>query len=150
MKVLNNRLQQIAAARRLLSLGVRRKEKKEEMPSGDAQRQWFPEMIEMLRQQWYPRLSLAELALLATRLDTLLQQIRKDRNIIPPMFTCPKCGERGRSSFGRISVNATILAAGRFRVASEADIKELSKRWKKYRKEHDLDDYGRKAGITTA
>jgi transcription elongation factor Elf1 len=120
------------------------------MPPGDDQRQWFPEMIEMLRQQWHPRPSLAELALLAARLDTLLQQIRKDRNIIPPMFTCPKCGERGRSSFGRVSVNATILAAGRFRVASQADIKELSKRWKKYRKEHDLDDYGRKAGITTA
>lgn len=120
------------------------------MPSGDAQRQWFPEMIEMLRQQWHPGLSLAGLALLAARLDTMLQQIRKDRNIIPPIFTCPKCGERERSSFGRITVNAAILAAGRFRVASEADTKELSKRWKKYRKEHDLDHYGRKAGITTA
>ena len=75
------------------------KEKKEEMPSGDAQRQWFPEMIEMLRQQWHPGLSLAGLALLAARLDSMLQQIRKDRNIIPPMFTCPKCGERERSIF---------------------------------------------------
>jgi transcription elongation factor Elf1 len=124
--------------------------KKEEMPSGDAQRQWFPEMIEMLRQQWHPGLSLAGLALLAVRLDTILQQIRKDRNIIPPMFTCPKCSERERSSFGRISVNAIILAAGRFRVASEADIKELSKRWKKYSKEHDLDHYRSKVGKTTA
>jgi transcription elongation factor Elf1 len=88
--------------------------------------------------------------LIAVRLDTMLQQIRKDRNIIPPMFTCQKCGERERSSFGRISVNATILAAGRFRVASEADIKELSKRWKKYSKEHDLDHYGSKVGKTTA
>ena len=120
------------------------------MPSGDNQRQWFPEMVEMLRQQWEPGLSWAELALLAARLDTTLQQIRKDRNIIPPMFTCPKCGVRKRSSFGRISVNATILAAGRFGVASEADIKKMSKLWKKYRKEHVLDGYGRKAGITTA
>jgi hypothetical protein len=32
------------------------------MPSGDAQRQWFTEMIEMLRQQWHPGLSLAGLA----------------------------------------------------------------------------------------
>ncbi len=90
------------------------------------------------------------LVLLAVRLDTMLQQIRKDRNIIPPMFTCPKCGERERSILGRISVNATILAAGRFRVASDADVKELSKRWKKYCKEHDLDHYGRKAGKTIA
>ena len=120
------------------------------MRSGDAQRQWFPEMIEMLRQKWDPGLSWAELAVLAARLDTTLQQIRKDRNIIPAMFTCPKCGVRQRSSFGRISINAIILATGRFGVASETDIKELSKRWKKYRKEHDLDPYGRKVAITTA
>ncbi len=107
-------------------------------------------MIEMLRQLWDPGLSWAELALLAARLDTTLQQIRKDRNIIPPMFTCPKCGVRKRSSFGRISVNATILAVGRFGVASESNLKELSKGWKKYRKEHDLDPYGRKAGEKTA
>ena len=107
-------------------------------------------MLEMLRQQWHPELSLDGLVLLAVRLDTMLQQIRKDRNIIPPMFTCPKCGERERSILGRISVNATILAAGRFRVASDADVKELSKRWKKYCKEHDLDHYGRKAGKTIA
>ena len=98
------------------------KEKKEEMTSGDAQRQWFPETVEMLRQQWHPGQSLDGLALLAVRLDTMLQQIRKDRNIIPPMFTCPKCGERERSSVGRISINATILAVGRFRVASDADV----------------------------
>jgi len=119
------------------------------MPPGDDRRQWFPEMIEMLRQQWDPGLSWAELALLAARLDTTLQQIRKDRNITSPMFTCPKCGVRKRSGFGRISVNATILAAGRFDVASETTIKGLSKRWKKYRKEHDLDHSGRKACITT-
>jgi len=126
------------------------KEEKEEMTSGDAQRQWFPETVEMLRQQWHPGQSLDGRALLAVSLDTMLQQIRKDRNIIPPMFTCPKCGEREQSSVGRISVNATIWAVGRFRVASDADVKELSKRWKKYRKEHDLDHYGRKAGKTTA
>ena len=119
------------------------------MPPGDAQRQWFPEMIEMLRQQFHCELSWAELALLSARLDTALQKIRKDRNIISPMFTCPECGVRERSGFGNISVNATILAAGRFGVASSTDAKELSKRWEKYRKEHNLDHYGKRAGITT-
>jgi len=119
------------------------------MPSGDAQRQWFSEMIEILRQQWKPGLSWAELVLLAAHLDAMLQQIRKDLNIIPSMFTCPECGVSGRSSFSIISINATILAAGRFGIASQSDAKELSKRWKKYRKEHGLDNYGRKAGTTT-
>lgn len=120
------------------------------MPPGDAQRQWFPEMIEVLRKQWKPELSWDELTRLMAHLDAMLQQIRKDRNIIPPMCTCSKCGVYGRSSFGRISINAMILAAGRFGIASQSDIKELSKSWKKYRKEHGLDNYGGKADTTTA
>ena len=119
------------------------------MPSGDAHRQWFPDMIEILRQQWNPELSWDELVHLSKHLDTMLQQIRKDRNIIPPICTCPKCGTRKRSGFSRISVNATILAAGRFGIASQPEVKELSKRWKKYRKEHSIDNYGRKLDITT-
>ena len=122
------------------------------MPSGDAQRQWFPEMVGLFfRQQWHPGLSLAGLALLAAppghhasankkRPQYHFLQCSRVQNAVNASARC----------FGRISVNATILAAGRFRVAPEADIKELSKRWKKYRKEHDLDHYGRKAGITTA
>jgi len=119
------------------------------MPPGDAQRQWFPEMIEILQQQWDPKLSWEELAVLNARLDTMLQQIRKDRNIIPPMFTCPKCGARKHASFGRISINATIMAAGRFGIASQSEVKELSNRWKKYRKDPGLDNYGKKAVTTT-
>jgi transcription elongation factor Elf1 len=114
------------------------------MPSGDAHRQWVPEMIHMLSLQWAPELSWDELVGLAGRLDATLQRIRKDRNIIPPMFTCPKCGLRKRSCFTRISVNATILAAGRFGIASQAEAKEMSRRWKQYRKEQDINHYGEK------
>jgi hypothetical protein len=106
-------------------------------------------MIEMLRQQWNQELSWSELILLTTSLDSMLQQIRRDRSIIPPMLTCPKCGVRGRSSFSAISINATILAAGRFGIAPQTEVKNLSGRWKKYRKEHNLDHYGREESITT-
>jgi hypothetical protein len=120
------------------------------MPSGDAHRQWFPEMIEMLRQRWIPEPSWDDLALLAEQLDTMLHRIRKDRNIIPPMVTCPKCGAHGQARFNGITINATILAAGRFEVASQHEVKELSKRWGRYRKEHSLDHYGKGTMTTTA
>ena len=120
------------------------------MPPGDAHRQWFPEMIDILRQVWKHQLSWDELVFLTARLDAMLQQIREVRNITPPMCTCSKCGAYGRSSFGRISINATILAAVRFGIASQSEVKELSKRWKKYRKEHGLDNYGGKEDTTTA
>ena len=114
------------------------------MPSGDAHRQWFPEMIDMLSRQWVPDLSWDELAGLAARLDATLQQIRKDRNIIPPMFTCSKCGVRKRLCFTKISVNATILAAGRFGIMSQSEARGMSRRWKKYSKEQDINLYGEK------
>ena len=114
------------------------------MPSGDAHRQWFPEMIDMLSRQWTPDLSWDELVGLAARLDATLQQIRKDRNIIPPMFTCSKCGVSKRSCFTKISVNATILAAGRFGIMSQSEARGMSRRWKKYSKEQDINLYGEK------
>lgn len=117
------------------------------MPSGDAHRQWFPEMIDMLSRQWVPDLSWDELVGLAARLDATLQQIRKDRNIIPPMFNCSKCGVAKRSCFTKISVNATILAAGRFGIMSQSEARGMSRRWKKYSKEQDINLYGEKNRI---
>lgn len=58
------------------------------MPSGDSQRHCFSEMIEILLQQWKPELSWDELTRLTAYLDAMLQQIRKDLNIVPPMCTC--------------------------------------------------------------
>jgi transcription elongation factor Elf1 len=101
-------------------------------------------MIDMLSRQWVPDLSWDELVGLAARLDATLQQIRKDRNIIPPMFTCSKCGVRKRSCFTKISVNATILAAGRFGIMSQSEARGMSRRWKKYSKEQDINLYGEK------
>lgn len=120
------------------------------MPSGDPQRQWFPEMIQILQQEWKSEPSWDGLILLAGRLNAMLQQIRKDRDIVPPMHTCSKCGARGRSSSDRISVNAAILAAGRFGITEPSEVKELSKRWKKYRTQHGLDHYGGKDSAVTS
>ena len=119
-----------------------------QMASGDPQRQWFPEMIEALREQWNPEFTWNELVHFAEQLDATLQGIRKERNLLPPMFYCPACGKHERSKVQRISVNATILAAGRFEICSVIEAKELSKRWAKHRKTQNIDRYGRQVGIT--
>jgi len=117
------------------------------MAQGDAQRQWFTEMKMLLVEQFVSEPSWEDLILLAERLDTMLQQIRFDRNILPAMFFCKKCGKQVRSKAGRISVNAVILAAGRFGAAAETDMKKLSRSWKKHQKEHALDLYGREIAV---
>ena len=102
----------------------------------------------MLRHLWKPELTWEELTLITERLNATLRGIRKERNILPPMFKCPCCGEREHSIAQLISVNASILAAGRFGICTETEAKEHSKRWAKHRKSLNLDLYGRKAETT--
>ena len=115
------------------------------MASGDAQRTWFPEMIEMLNQTWSASMSENDLLALRDRLDATLQTIRSERHILPAMMWCPNCQARHRSAPPKVSVRAMILALGRFGMASASEVKALERRWNTYRKRHQLDRYGMKA-----
>ena len=117
------------------------------MASGDAQRTWFPEMIETLGQTWSPSMSEIKWIALRDRLDTTLQTIRSERNIVPAMMWCPRCQARHRSAPPKISVRAMILALGRFDMASAAEVKALERRWNTYRRHNQLDRYGMKEEV---
>jgi hypothetical protein len=113
------------------------------MPSGDTQRTWFPEMIALLRSAWRGSPTQPELIALTERVDCLLQDIRRQRNILPPMMRCPRCKTRHRVAPPRVSVRAMLLAVERFGIAAPAEIRALEKDWKKYRVENGLDLYGK-------
>ena len=113
------------------------------MPAGDSQRVWFPEMLAKLQGQWHEAMSFGQLIELCDALDALLHQIRSERNICSPVFTCPKCGHRGRMAEPRVSVRAMILAIGRFGIATPAKIKTLEREWAIYGDLHGLDLYGK-------
>ncbi|MFQ6092685.1 MAG: hypothetical protein ACE5OR_08400 [bacterium] len=119
------------------------------MPAGDAQRTWFPEMIELLQEKWNSSMSWEELIELRNHLDSILQTIRTERNILPPMMWCPRCKKRHRSAPPKVSVRATIFALGRFGIVAEPEVKTLEKGWKKYSREHDLDMYGKRKYVIT-
>jgi hypothetical protein len=53
------------------------------MPAGDAQRVWFPEIIERLRAEWGDGLSFPSLIELWDTLEIMLRGIRSDRFIRP-------------------------------------------------------------------
>jgi hypothetical protein len=112
------------------------------MASGDAQRTWFPEMIETLGQAWSPSMSEIEWIALRDRLDATLQTIRSERHILPAMMWCPSCQARHRSAPPKVSVRAMILALGRFGIASANGVKALERQWNTFRKRHHLDRYG--------
>lgn len=121
-----------------------------EMPAGDAQRTWFPELVAVLRREWSPHLSMEELIALRNRLDTMLQSIRSERGILTPMMTCSSCGSTGHAAAPQVSVRALILALARFDIASADEVRLLEKSWNRYRGKKGLDLYGREAGRTAA
>src|SRR5215831_19607134 len=105
------------------------------MPAGDSQRVWFPEMLARLEREWGEAMSFAALIALRDSLDTMLQQIRSERHISSPIFTCPKCGVRGPMAEPRVSVRAKILALGRFGITTRKT-KTLERAWAQYRSQH--------------
>jgi hypothetical protein len=113
------------------------------MPAGDAQRTWFPEMVEALRTRWRAGQPLNEVIALRDQLDAMLHQIRAERHIHPPVVRCPKCGHVGQAAEPEVSVRAMILSLGRFGIASAAEVKALEKCWGRYRTEKGLDLNGK-------
>ncbi len=61
-------------------------------PAGDAQRVWFPEMIEELKRSWSKAMDWKELADLCEHMTQKRKQIRQERGIQPPKTRCTKCG----------------------------------------------------------
>jgi hypothetical protein len=113
------------------------------MPSGDAQRTWFPEMIVRLRGEWHAGMSVPALIGLRDELDGALQRIRAGRNIQTPIITCSKCGLTGPAAEPHVSVRALIMALARFEIASKDQTRALEKEWAAYRKQHQLDVEGK-------
>lgn len=113
------------------------------MPSGDAQRTWFPEMIVRLRAEWHAGMSMPPLIVLRDELDGALQRIRAGRNIQTPIITCSKCGLIGPAAEPHVSVRALILALARFEIAPKDQTRALEKEWAAYRKQHQLNVEGK-------
>jgi hypothetical protein len=112
------------------------------LPAGDAHRVWFPEMVARLRSVWDESMPFPELVRCCDDLNGMLQGIRHERQILPPLIRCRNCGRTGRAAQPRVSVRAVILAAVRFGVASPATAKRLEREWATYRVENALDLYG--------
>ena len=109
------------------------------MAAGDVQRVWFEEMIATLRSKWHRGLVFEELIRLRHELDGMLQQIRAERQIRPPVIKCCKCGHIGEGAAPHVSVRAMILSVIRFDIDDGNATRGVEKQWKAYQKENCLD-----------
>ena len=119
------------------------------MPSGDAHRTWFPELLDALRVRWRADLSFDQLIDLRGELNAMLHRIRSERHIRPPVIRCPHCGNVGKAAEPDVTVRAMILSLERFGIAPAEQVKRLDMRWAAYRKHNGLDLYG-KTTVPTA
>jgi hypothetical protein len=100
-------------------------------------------MVERLRSEWNSTMPFPRLVALSNNLDKMLQQIRHERHIQPPIIRWEKCGSVGRAAEPRVSVRAVILATARFRIAERAVAKKFEKDWAECRIQNGLDLYGK-------
>src|ERR1019366_5285787 len=114
------------------------------MAAGDPQRVWFVQMVERLRDQWRPDMSFDALISLRDELDAMLQRLRLEGNIGSPVFMCRDCGYVGPAAMPHVSVRAMVLSLARFGVAPAEQTRALEKRWAAYRKQNELDLYGKR------
>ena len=114
------------------------------MASGDAQRIWFPEMIEKIKTRWTSSMTWEELTEFCRMITEERKQIRESRGIQPPRSKCTHCGTVSRTDIHAVSIRSALFVLKNNGVLSEDEFKELDKQWKKYRKEKDLDPNGNK------
>jgi hypothetical protein len=113
------------------------------MASGDAQRVWFPEMLDDLRAAWSSSVTWDEFAGFCQRMTEKRRAIREARGIRPPLTRCRRCGSVSRSDIPGVSVRSALFALKKVGIVTEAEFKDLDRRWKKHRAAAGVDAYGR-------
>jgi len=111
------------------------------MPAGDAQRVWFPEMLDRLGQidfEWDDWASVVEFCSEITKFRTGMRQAK---GITDPILKCPKCGGRA-VLFNGISIRSYLFALRKRELISEGELKRLDSDWSQYRKACGLDKFG--------
>jgi hypothetical protein len=119
------------------------------MASGDAQRVWFPEMLDELERKWSSAsVSWEELADFCQVLTQKRKGIRESRGIELPLTRCPRCGAISRSDVSGVSIRSALFALKKSGAVTEAEHEALDKSWRRFKTRNRLDAYGRKADST--
>jgi len=112
------------------------------MPSGDAQRAWFPEMLSELGRFWIGDPNWADVISFCEQMTALRTDIHEKRGIHPPMITCRSCGQKHALTLSPISPRSLLFALRKIDAIAAEDLKRLDKEWMRYRKTENLNARG--------
>lgn len=120
------------------------------VPSGDAQRVWFPEMLEVLTAEWSPSTTWDEFIELCRRVTVLRTELRRSRGIQAPLWKCRMCGSESRAEIKGVSVRSALFALQKAGAISDADFRRLERGWGKERAARGLDPLGQAKEVRLA
>ena len=124
------------------------------MAAGDAQRVWFPKMIDELRAFWSEARGWVELADFCGHMTERRKEIRAEKGIrppkiappLPPGVRCPGCGRVSKTAARPdplgVSIRSALFALKNNEVISADEFKDLDKNWMKHKRKNKLDAYG--------
>jgi hypothetical protein len=110
------------------------------MPAGDAQRAWFPEMLEDLKAYWSTEWSWRGFSVFCEAMTEKRQKIMEARGIKPARMYCKECGSQ--MVLPPISIRSALFALRKIGAIDDNEFKKHEKEWAKYRKADSLDSYG--------
>jgi hypothetical protein len=111
------------------------------MPAGDAQRAWFPEMLEDLKSYWLTDWSWKGFSVFCEAMTEKRQTIMEARGTKPARIHCKVCGSQ--MVLPPISIRSALFALRKIGAIDDNDFKKHEKEWAKYRKANSLDSYGK-------
>ena len=114
------------------------------MAAGDAQRVWYPEMLDELKHHWSTGMPWDNVIAFCERMTVMRKELALARDIKPPMMTCHGCGTRTRADYPEISVRSLIFALSKLGVITEEELKDIDRDWKRHQRKNGLDGYGKK------
>lgn len=117
------------------------------MPQGDAQRSWFPEMLEDLAEKWNPSLSWDECAELCKRMTKRRSAIRKKKGITGPRILCKGCGDLHDMEPLPIGVRSLLFALKKQGLLNDEELALKDKEWKRHQRKYRLDSLGNQVQV---
>ena len=116
------------------------------MPAGDAQRVWFAEMHDRLREIDFDWDDWTAASRFCREMTEFRSSLRRAKAITEPKTVCPKCGGR-LSGFNGISIRSFLFAAHKLGLLTTMELNNLDKKWSKHRKVNNLDKFAQRASI---
>jgi hypothetical protein len=104
------------------------------MAAGDNFKVWFPEMVQIIKDQWHSKLSWDEMGVLCSSMMDYRDELRKEKGIKNAVTLCNKCGNKHELKLVKITIRSLLFALKKNNVIDVVTFEKLDLSWKKHQR----------------